>query len=82
MLYEVITLFLLAGIILRVHETGSIAVDYVGLTGLASALIFIGIAVNAAIPPLHSWLKDAYPAASYSGAVFLSAFTTKRNNFV
>lgn len=75
-------LFLLAGIILRLHETGSIMVEYVGLTGLASVLIFIGIAVNAAIPPLHSWLKDAYPAASYSGAVFLSAFTTKSAVYV
>lgn len=75
-------LFLLAGIVLRLHETGSLAVEFVGLTGLASALIFIGIAVNAAIPPLHSWLKDAYPAASYTGAVFLSAFTTKSAVYV
>ena len=75
-------LFLLAGIVLRLHETGSLAVDYVGLTGLPAALMFIGIAVNAAIPPLHSWLKDAYPAASYSGAVFLSAFTTKSAVYV
>lgn len=70
-------LFLLAGIILHLQETGSIAVDFIGLSGLATWLIFIGIAVNAAIPPLHSWLKDAYPCASYSGSVFLSAFTTK-----
>lgn len=75
-------LFLLAGILMRVHETGSLAVDFVGLTNLASALIFIGIAVNAAIPPLHSWLKDAYPSASYTGAVFLSAFTTKSAVYV
>ncbi len=75
-------LFLLAGILLRLHETGSLAVEFVGLTGLSSALIFIGIAVNAAIPPLHSWLKDAYPAASYTGAVFLSAFTTKSAVYV
>lgn len=75
-------LFLLAGIIMRTQETGSLAVDYVGLTGMASVLIFIGIAVNAAIPPMHSWLKDAYPAASYSGAVFLSAFTTKSAVYV
>jgi multicomponent Na+:H+ antiporter subunit D len=75
-------LFLLAGIILRLNETGSLAVEYVGLTGLSALLIFIGIAVNAAIPPVHSWLKDAYPAASYSGAVFLSAFTTKSAVYV
>lgn len=75
-------LFLLAGIVLRLHETGSLAVDFVGLTGVASALMFIGIAVNAAIPPMHSWLKDAYPSASYTGAVFLSAFTTKSAVYV
>ncbi len=75
-------LFLLAGIILRLQETASLDVDFVGLSGLSSWLIFIGIAVNAAIPPLHSWLKDAYPAASYSGAVFLSAFTTKSAVYV
>lgn len=75
-------LFLLAGIVLRLHETGSLAVEYLGLSGLAAALIFIGVAVNAAIPPLHAWLKDAYPVASYSGAVFLSAFTTKSAVYV
>ncbi len=75
-------LFLLAGIILRLQETGSLAVDFIGLSGPASWLIFIGIAVNAAIPPLHAWLKDAYPTASFSGAVFLSAFTTKSAVYV
>jgi len=75
-------LFLLAGIIMHLHETGSVAVDYIGLNGPSSWLIFIGIAVNAAIPPFHAWLKDAYPAASYTGAVFLSAFTTKSAVYV
>lgn len=75
-------LFLLAGIVLRLHETGSLAVEYLGLNGLPATLIFIGVAVNAAIPPLHTWLKDAYPAASYTGAVFLSAFTTKSAVYV
>ena len=40
-------------------------------------LILGGVAINAAIPPLHAWLTDAYPEASTSGSVFLSAFTTK-----
>ncbi len=75
-------LLLLAGILIRFHETGSIAVEQIGLTGIASLLIFLGIAVNAAIPPLHAWLKDAYPTASWSGAVFLSAFTTKSAVYV
>ncbi len=75
-------LLLLAGILLRYQATGSLAVEFVGLEGLSGYLIFAGIAVNAAIPPLHSWLKDAYPAASWSGAVFLSAFTTKSAVYV
>ena len=45
--------------------------------GLAYGLILTGVAVSAAIPPLHAWLTDAYPEASVTGTVFLSAFTTK-----
>ena len=71
-------LCLLAGIILYVHETGSIEFAHVGLEGgLPSYLILTGFALNAAIPPLHPWLVDAYPEATVTGAVFLSAFTTK-----
>ena len=36
-----------------------------------------GYLINAGAPPLSAWLPDAYPEASYSGTVFLSAFTTK-----
>ncbi|MBI9073999.1 MAG: Na(+)/H(+) antiporter subunit D [Desulfatibacillum sp.] len=70
-------LVLLAGIVLLFSQTGSLAVRHIGLNGSASWLLFLGIAVNAAIPPLHPWLKDAYPQATATGAVFLSAFTTK-----
>jgi multicomponent Na+:H+ antiporter subunit D len=70
-------LFLLAGLILYVNRTGSTGFDFVGLNTIDSYLIFVGIAVNAAIPPLHPWLSDAYPEATVPGAVFLSAFTTK-----
>ncbi len=70
-------LFLLAGVILYVNRTGSTGFDYIGLSTIDSYLIFVGVAVNAAIPPLHPWLSDAYPEATVPGAVFLSAFTTK-----
>lgn len=70
-------LFLLAGIVLHVHQSGTADIGIMQLKGVASYLIFIGIAVNAAIYPLHPWLKDAYPEATVTGAVFLSAFTTK-----
>ena len=40
------------------------------------------MAINAAVPPLHAWLTDAYPEASVTGSVFLSAFTTKTAVYV
>ena len=70
-------LCLLAGIVLYFRQTGTLEFSYIGLEGTASYLIFVGIALNAAIPPLHPWLQDAYPEATVTGAVFLSAFTTK-----
>jgi multicomponent Na+:H+ antiporter subunit D len=70
-------LFLLAGIVFYIHETGTIAFDEIGLTGTSSWLIFIGIALNAAAIPLHAWLPDAYPMGTPTSTVFLSAFTTK-----
>ncbi|MCB2018388.1 MAG: hypothetical protein KDF54_12895, partial [Hydrogenophaga sp.] len=38
--------------------------------------------INAGAPPLSAWLPDAYPEASWSGTVFLSAFTTKTAVYV
>ncbi len=70
-------LFLLAGIVLNIQKTGTIAFDYIGLGGIDSYLIFIGIALNAAAIPLHAWLPDAYPNGTPTSTVFLSAFTTK-----
>ncbi|NJK32716.1 MAG: Na+/H+ antiporter subunit D, partial [Deltaproteobacteria bacterium] len=45
-------------------------------------LILLGILINAGTPPFGSWLPDAYPEASPSGTVFLSAFTTKTSVYV
>ena len=70
-------LCLLAGILLHVQQTGSVAVTFLGLNGLASYLIFIGVGVNCAWPLLHTWLTDAYPASTVTGTIYLSAFTTK-----
>jgi multicomponent Na+:H+ antiporter subunit D len=74
--------FLLAGTIITVFETGSVEFGYIGLRGLASWLIFIGFGINCAFPVMHAWLPDAYPEASFSGSVFLSAFTTKTAVYV
>jgi multicomponent Na+:H+ antiporter subunit D len=70
-------LCLLAGIIIYIQNTGTTEFSYIGLGGIGSWFIFIGIALNAAIPPLHPWLQDAYPEATVTGAVFMSALTTK-----
>ncbi|MCL4732059.1 MAG: Na+/H+ antiporter subunit D, partial [Planctomycetes bacterium] len=40
-------------------------------------LMLIGMLVNAGAPPFSAWIGDAYPEATESGTVFLSAFTTK-----
>lgn len=40
-------------------------------------LIFLAMGIKAGFPLLHTWITDAYPEATESGTVFLSAFTTK-----
>jgi multicomponent Na+:H+ antiporter subunit D len=67
---------MLMGILM--HMAAGITVfDALPQAGLASWLILIGMVTNAAVPPLHAWLSDAYPRASVFGTVFLAAFTTK-----
>ncbi len=69
---------LLAGIVILYVTTGSTRFDAMQqVNGAAFYLIMIGFMLNAAVPPLHAWLTDAYPEATVTGAVFLSAFTTK-----
>ena len=70
-------LLLLAGILLRFRETGSLEFTFIGLEGLAGWLIFLAFGIKCAFPLLHNWLTDAYPHATPTGTVFLSAFTTK-----
>ncbi len=68
---------LLAGVLVHAHQTGSIAFNFIGLDGLASWLIFLAFGIKCCFPFLHNWLTDAYPEATPTGTVFLSAFTTK-----
>ena len=67
---------LLAGIVWHVTATGSTAFGAFEVTG-AAYLMLVGVALSAAVVPLHTWLPDAYPNASVAGMVFLSAYTTK-----
>ena len=50
---------------------------HAGAPTLPTYLIMIGFILNAAVPPLHAWLPDAYGEATFNGSVFLCAFTTK-----
>lgn len=70
-------LCLLAGIILYINQTGSVTFNPMIERNLANYLILAGILLNAAVPPIHAWLPDAYPEATVTGGVILSAYTTK-----
>ena len=73
---------LLAGIVIHAATTGSTAVAQLDAATAGGALMLAGVLINAAAPPLSAWLADAYPEASYTGTVFLSAFTTKTAVYV
>jgi multicomponent Na+:H+ antiporter subunit D len=77
-------LALLAGIVLHGAQTGSFAFEDLGAHagGLGWALILGAFLLNAAVPPLGAWLPDAYPEATVTGAVFMTAFTTKSAVYV
>ena len=70
-------LLFFAGVLVRIHETGSTEFGFIGLDGLSSWLIFVALGIKCGFPMLHNWLTDAYPEATPTGTVFLSAFTTK-----
>lgn len=73
---------LLAGVIIHYQATGSVAFDQIDAGSMAFQLILIAFLINAAVPPLHAWLSDAYPEATVTGAVFMSALTTKTAVYV
>lgn len=68
---------LMAGIAGEIATTGSTAFTVMDISTLPRMLILAGFLINAGAPPLSAWLPDAYPKSSWSGMVFLSAFTTK-----
>ena len=73
---------LLAGVIVYYQTTGSIVFELIEPSSIAFQLILVAFLINAAVPPLHAWLSDAYPEATVTGAVFLSALTTKTAVYV
>ena len=77
LVHAVSGVMLLGGIVLFYGETGTLVFEQMQVGGTASYMILIGFLVNAAVPPLHAWLTDAYPESTITGAIFLSALTTK-----
>lgn len=73
---------LFAGVAGHLVTTGDAIFTRMQPDSVAHWLILIGFLINAGAPPLSAWLPDAYPEASWSGTVFLSAFTTKTAVYV
>ncbi|MAO65980.1 MAG: Na(+)/H(+) antiporter subunit D [Balneola sp.] len=69
---------LFSGILMHLNNGGSFLIENLEQTySISNIFILLGVGLNSAIPPLHAWLADAYPKATITGAVFMSAFTTK-----
>ena len=75
-------MLLFAGVAGHVLATGSTAFHAMPLESAWQGLILAAFLLNAAAWPASAWLPDAYPEASWSGMVFLSAFTTKTAVYV
>jgi len=70
-------MLLLAGTLLYAADGGSLQFGRIGLDHPGGALILAAIGIKCSFPLLHNWLQDAYPEATETGTVMLSAFTTK-----
>ncbi|MDP3030275.1 MAG: proton-conducting transporter membrane subunit [Deltaproteobacteria bacterium] len=72
---------ILAGILMHLHQTGSIEFGHMpwgwGGDYLGYNLMLLGFIVNSATTPFHSWLADTYSEASPSGSIYMTAYTTK-----
>jgi len=75
-------MLLFAGVTAHVLDTGATAFTLMNIDSLAGKLILAAFLINAAAWPVSAWLPDAYPESSWSGMVFLSAFTTKTAVYV
>jgi len=74
---------LFTGILLHLSSGGSLYIDNIEQAyTTANIFMLLGVALNTAVPPLHAWLADAYPKATITGAVFMSALTTKSAVYV
>ena len=81
LIYQITSgLFLLAGVLAHLHTGGEMLIGPLGdisLSDPVTTLILLAFGIKSAFPGLHVWLSDAYPEATPTGAVYLSAFTSK-----
>ena len=69
---------LLAGAVMYGRANGGdFTIGHVGLENPGGFLLFLAMGIKCGFPLLHNWIQDAYPKASVTGTVILSAFTTK-----
>ncbi len=79
--YMVMHLFggnmLLAGVMLLPAGITAAVGPVTDADSLAYWLMFIGIGVNCALPPFHTWVADSYPQATPESQLFMGSYTTK-----
>lgn len=68
---------LLFGVLLKIYQHSMMIECITGYYNLSFWLIFLGVAINAAVVPLHTWVPDAYPEGSLSSTIYMASFTTK-----
>ena len=68
---------LFAGVAIHFGITNSLQFDGFILDNPAAWVLLAAIGIKAAFPFLNPWLADAYPAATPTGTVTMSIFTTK-----
>jgi multicomponent Na+:H+ antiporter subunit D len=59
---------MLFGVLLLIGSGNPLVGSLTGVDSPAFWLVLLGVAINAAIPPLHAWLTDAYPEGTVTGS--------------
>lgn len=69
---------ILFGVVLKLTQ-GQYFVEnlWAGPHDIAFYAILLGVLINVACVPFHGWLVEGYPAATLTGSVFMSSYTTK-----
>jgi multicomponent Na+:H+ antiporter subunit D len=68
---------LLAGAVMLWRDGTGLSIQAIDALTPAGLCVLLAFGIKAAFPLVNGWLQDAYPEASVTGTVMLSAFTTK-----